>query len=501
MSEYKNFIKNFSHIRLLGQIESLLGWDQQTYMPTGAIDIRAKQLAYIAGLAHREATSSSYRDGLAQMIDLETETIKIEGLSLVEQFNLKQWCRDFKRITKLPESFVAQYYSTTTAATDVWKKAKQTANFALFSPWLEKIVELNRTKANLLGYVDSPYDALIDLYEPGVTAATLSDLFADLSNFLSAIVNKTDGKESPYKAYFNHSFLEAAQMSFNQWLLKIMGIGNEHTRLDSSAHPFCSGIHPSDVRITTNFDGGFLENIFAVLHEGGHALYELGLPREEWATPSGQAASMGLHESQSRWWEVMIGKSLPFWSYVYPKFQQQFPHFKSLSLSSFYQHINHVKASYIRIYADEVTYPLHIILRFEIEKQLIEGTIHVSDLPKAWNHKMQNLLGITPKNDAEGCLQDIHWSCGHFGYFPTYALGNIYAAQYFATFARFFPDWEAKVASGSFGFINNWLCQEIHQFGRMYNAHQSMERVTGAAISVQPYKEYISRKYGDVAPL
>ncbi|AXI24174.1 Thermostable carboxypeptidase 1 [Cardinium endosymbiont of Sogatella furcifera] len=499
MSLYENFVARFGHIRLLHQIEALLGWDQQTYMPAGAVAIRSKQLAYIAGLAHREATSSSYREALAQMIDIDTACIKLEGLPLTAQSNLKQWCRDLKQLTKLPEDFIQAYYVTITTATEVWKKARQTADFSLFSPWLQKVVDLNREKADLLGYVDSPYDALVDLYEPGVTTATLSTLFTDLGDFLSAAVQKTDGKDSPYKDYFNHSFTQEAQMQFGHFLLKTMGVGSENTRLDCSAHPFCSGIHPSDVRVTTNLDGGLLAHVFAVLHEGGHALYELGLPKEEWATPAGQAASMGLHESQSRWWEVMVGKSLPFWSYVYPRFQKQFPSFQPLALADFYRRINHVQASYIRIYADEVTYPLHIILRFELEKQLIEGSLKVPDVPHMWNATMQTLLGITPKNDAEGCLQDIHWSSGYFGYFPTYALGNIYAAQYFATFAQSFPDWETQVANGSFSFINDWLREHIHRFGRIYNAEQSIQRVTGHKLSVQPYKDYLTKKYSDLS--
>ncbi len=498
MSLYKSFVERFSHLRLLHQIESLLGWDQQTYMPPGAVDIRAQQLAYVAGLAHREATSTAYRHALSEMIDMDTEKIKLEGLSLTEQSNLKLWCKDLKQMIKLPEAFIKAYHTTTATATEVWKKARQRADFVLFSPWLQKIVDLNREKANLLGYVDSPYDALIDLYEPGVTASTLSTIFTDLSIFLSDIVKKTDGKESPYSNYFNHSFAEEDQVGFNQLLLKLMGINGENSRLDYAAHPFCSGIHPSDVRLTTNLDGGLLQNIFAVLHEGGHALYELGLPKEEWATPAGRAVSMGLHESQSRWWEVMIGKSFSFWSYIYPDFQKKFPQLKELSLANFYRHIHHVQSSYIRIYADEVTYPLHIILRFELEKQLIEGTIRASDIPQIWNAKMQELLGITPKNDAEGCLQDIHWSSGDFGYFPTYALGNIYAAQYFNAFSKSFPDWETKIANGSFGFINEWLRTHIHQFGRMYSAEESMKRVTGHSISVEPYKDYVKNKYRDI---
>jgi len=497
MSLYKSFVERFSHIQLLRQIKGLLSWDQQTYMPAGAVDIRAKQLAYLASLAHGEATSSRYRDALEEMIDIDTEEIKLEGLSKIAASNLKQWCKDFKRTTKLPPSFVQTYYATTTTATEVWKKARETSDFVLLRPWLQKVVDLNREKANLLGYVDSPYDALIDLYEPGVTASTLSTIFADISSFLSGIVKKTDGKDSPVS--FDYFFQQEAQMEFNHLLLKTIGISGKNTRLDCSAHPFCSGIHPSDVRFTTNLAGGLLQNIFAVLHESGHVLYELGLSKEHWATPYGQSVSMGVHESQSRWWEVMVGQSLPFWSYMYPIFQKHFPCFKELSLPDFYRHINHVQASFIRIYADEVTYPLHIILRFELEKALIEGNMDVSDVPEVWNMKMQALLGITPKNDAEGCLQDIHWSSGHFGYFPTYALGNIYAAQYFAAFVRSFPDWDLKVREGSFSFMKDWLYDHIHQFGRMYNPIEIMQRVTGYPISTQPYKDYISRKYQNLS--
>lgn len=492
---YKSFLEKFSHIQLLRQVQRLLEWDQQTFMPCGAIEIRAKQLAYIAGFMHKEATSSAYRYALEEMVDIETGRAKIEGLTLVQEANLREWSRDFRRMAKLPEYFIKEYYTVIATATEVWKKARQASDFSLFSPWLQKVVDLNQQQADLLGYADSPYDALIDLYEPGIVSATLSPIFDDLASFLSPFVKEFDENNNLDRGCFNDSFPQEDQMKFNYLLLETIGIGRENARLDCSAHPFCMGIHPSDVRLTTHLNSGLLENIFAVLHEGGHALYEQGLPKEEWATPSGQFASMGLHESQSKWWEIMVGKSLPFWTYMYPKFQAQFPQFKALDLSDFYQHINHVRPSCIRIYADEVTYPLHVILRFELEKQLIEGSIMVADVPSIWNNKMKELLGVTPKNDAEGCLQDIHWSSGAFGYFPTYALGSIYAAQYFGAFIKSFPDWEAKVAVGSFSFMNNWLREHIHQFGRMYNAAQSIKRVTGYPISAQPYKDYITKKY------
>ncbi|MDD9139660.1 MAG: carboxypeptidase M32 [Candidatus Cardinium sp.] len=500
MSLYKDFIEKFSHIQLLRQIEQLLEWDQQVCMPAAAVEIRSKQLAYLASLLYKETTSAAYRDALEAMIDINTENIKIKDLSFTEAANLREWARDFKRMTKLTKSFIQTYYTVVTKATEVWKEAKKTANFALFSPWLQKVVALNQEKANLLGYTTTPYDALLDLYEPGITTEDLSSLFSDLEYFLLNKVKRTSGKNSPYEVYFEGSFAQADLMSFNQLILDSLGLYNNHnSRVDFSVHPFCMGIHPTDVRFTIHKDNGLLENIFATLHEGGHALYELGLSKEEWATPAGQAASMGLHESQSRWWEVMVGKSLPFWKYFYPKFQMIFPQFKQLALSDFYQHINHIRPSCVRIYADEITYPLHIILRFKLEKQLIEGTIEVDDVPHLWNDEMKRLLGITPTNDAEGCLQDIHWSSGSFGYFPTYALGNIYAAQCFHAFEQSFPTWEENIATGKFSFMRDWLRERIHQFGRVYSVAQIIQSITGTPIAVQSYKEYITQKYTNLA--
>ncbi|MBX9890444.1 MAG: carboxypeptidase M32 [Amoebophilaceae bacterium] len=495
LSLYENFVEKFTHIRLLRQIERLLKWDYETCMPVAAVEIRAKQLAYLNGLIHQESTSQAYRSGLEEMVDLATGTIKLAGVSPIEASNLTIWSKDLLRLTRLPISFIETFTAAKINAVKVWKQAKLSSDFSLFSPWLQKIVDLNKKQADLLGYVDSPYDALIDLYEPGMTASTLSTIFDDLAPFLSSFIKKEAIQDSPYAAYFDHDFSAEDQRKFNQLLLDTINVPSTCTRLDFSVHPFCMGMHPTDVRLTTHLGGGLLQNIFAVLHEAGHALYELGFSKEAWNTPAAQPISMAVHESQSRWWEVMIGHSLPFWTYIYPTLQAYFPQLKGLSLSNFYQHINHIKPSCIRIYADEVTYPLHIILRFEIERQLIEGNISAADVPDLWNNKMKDLLGIVPDNDAMGCLQDTHWASGSFGYFPTYALGNIYAAQYFTAFSAAFPDWKVRVAGGSFLFIKEWLHNNIHQYGRRYDTAESMQRVTGQSIALDAYKDYITKKY------
>lgn len=491
---YKDFVTRFSHLQLINQIMSLLEWDYLTYLPVGGFSTRAKQIAYLVGLGYDQVTSIDYRNKLEQLVDLESGQPKVEGLTTVEQANLRVWAKDYMHILKLPKSFIEEFSAAKAMAVEVWTQARQTDDFGLFSPWLQKMVNLNKQKIKYIGYKDHPYDALVDSCEPGITTKSLSCIFGDLAPFLSSFVKKIDPSPSPYSDYFRYDFSKEDQMKFNQLLFEVMHISSKYARLDISEHPFCIG-SPSDVRLTTNFKGGLLENIFAVLHEGGHALYLLGLPKEEWPMITDQYISFGVHESQSRWWEILIGKSLSFWEYMYPKLQEHFPQLKTLSLDNFYKHINHIYPDCIRIYADEVTYPLHIILRFEIEKQLMEETIKVCDIPQVWNTKMEDLLGIVPKNHAMGCLQDIHWASGSFGYFPCYALGNIYAAQYFEAFESTFPDWKSKVAIGSLKFIKDWLCESIHKHGRIYSIEQSLERVTGKSMSIEPYKAYILRKY------
>jgi carboxypeptidase Taq len=300
-------------------------------------------------------------------------------------------------------------------------------------------------------------------------------------------------------SFLNQEFSPEVQLQFGRKLLKHLGFSTKNSRLDISTHPFCTGLHPLDTRMTTRtHTDDVMSSIFSVLHEGGHAMYNQGLPVEWAGTPLGEAISLGIDESQSRWWETCIGRSRSFWSFCLPLLQKDFPQLKNTALEPFYKAINKVTPSFIRVEADEVTYNLHIILRFEIEKGLIEGSLKVKEIPEVWNQKMQELLGITPKTNTEGCLQDIHWAMGSLGYFPTYALGNLFAAQFFAVFEKAHPDWTHRVEKGDFAFIREWLRREIHQFGRQYTPNELVQKVTGKDLDESAYLAYLDRKYGAI---
>jgi carboxypeptidase Taq len=324
-------------------------------------------------------------------------------------------------------------------------------------------------------------------------------IFDGLQKELTGLIKKIN-KSRPIDDRFLHKKIDhAKQLEIAHWILSQLPIDAAYSRLDLSAHPFSTALHPHDSRITTRIlPKGFMSNIFSVLHEAGHSMYEMGLPVANWGTPLSEATSLSIHESQSRWWETLIGRSLCFWKQFYPALQKKLPHLKTIPLDRFYRAINQVSPSLIRVEADEVTYCLHVIVRFEIEKELISGSLQVSDLPDAWNSKMKEYLGVTPPNDSQGCLQDIHWSLGDFGYFPTYALGNLFAAQFMTCFAKETPDWEEAVAKGTLGFIREWLKENIHQWGRMYNSEELAKRITGKPLSETAYTNYLKKKYASI---
>jgi len=491
---------------IYNSIQYLLHWDQETYMPRDAIKFRSLQIEAMASLAHKQRTSKKFVSALGKLIDLPTGEILDPELLEPKRAALREWRRDYLQSVKLPVSFVRQLASTSAQATHVWAQAKQQNDFKAFAPYLAKIVSLNRKKADILGYEGHPYDALLELYEPYTSTAFISSLFTRLKEALQKQLKRITSS-SAYQAVPSQDLLKGKfpadkQWEFAQKLLQAMGFHSQASRLDQSAHPFCRGISPKDIRMTTNIREAFLmTHLFAVLHEGGHGLYEAGLPEEHYGSPLGEACSLGIHESQSRWWEIWIGHSLPFWQYFYPKLKATFSaHFHALSLDQFHRFINTVSPSLIRIYADEVTYSLHVILRFELEKALIEGQLKIKDLPEAWNAKMQAYLGITPTHHAEGCLQDIHWSMGAFGYFPTYTLGNLYAAQLFTTFEQHHANWQARVAQGELGFIREWLREHIHQYGRQFPPQELVARVTGQTLTEAPYLQYLEKKYTTIYP-
>lgn len=494
--QYQKLHALSKEIAVLASASGILEWDQETYMPSGAIDLRSHQLEILAHITHKMRTSTRFKNALNELIDLETGRIVDNSLSDEKKAALREWRRDYLRTAKLPAAFVKLFSKTTSNALHAWAKAKRHNTFNDFRPHLEKIVALNRKKAAYLGYKEHPYDALLDLYEPDMTVAILSPLFDRLKIALLDIVKKIQERPLPEQDFLHVDYPSEPQMRFGHLLLKAMGFVEESSRLDLTVHPFCTGT-PYDTRMTTHVHiDAPMTNFFAVLHEGGHGLYCQGLPAQHFGSPLCESVSLGIDESQSRFWETFIGHSRPFWRHFFPLLQKEFPNqLGRIDLETFYQAVNGVKPSFIRIHADEVTYCLHVIIRFELEKALIEGSLKVKDLPAAWGEKMRNYLGIVPKNDAEGCLQDIHWSMGAMGYFPTYALGNIYAAQLRQVFIKDYPNWEEKLSKGELSFIREWLREKIHRWGRQFTPADLIKNATGSALSEGPYIAYLKEKF------
>lgn len=484
-------------IATLQSIHSLLEWDQETYMPEGAIQSRSDQLQLLSGILHKQKTSPSYKKALSDLIDLSTGEVKQKEASFEVKAAAREWRRQFLQDAKIPGSFVKSFTKCTSAALHAWAEAKKNNNFSLFAPHLEKIVSLSRKKAELLGYKEHPYDALLDLYEPNLTVATLTPLFSKLKEALSSLLAKIQ-KQTKTELPSLGVFSEDLQKKTGLFLLEVMGFSQDTSRLDLSSHPFCTGIHLRDNRMTTRIDPHhFASNIYSVLHEGGHALYHQNLPEKYYGTPLCEAVSYGVDESQSRLWETQLGKSFAFCSFLFPKLKEIFPdNLSSISLQNFYDLINKVTPSEIRVEADEVTYSLHIILRFEIEKGLMEGSIKVKDIPAIWNAKMKETLGITPTSDATGCLQDIHWAMGGIGYFPSYVLGNLLAAQLFSTIKTAFPSLEQKVSQGDVSFIKDWLQKNVHQYGKIYSPEELILKATKKPLGVEDYITYLNTKFG-----
>lgn len=484
-------------IALLKAAESLLFWDQDTYMPKEAVEARSEQIQLINSLIHKEETSDSFKDALESLINLKTGEILSEDLTTDEISNLKNWRRDFLISTKIPDSFVKEESELTTKALHAWSDARKKKDFSLFAPYLKKIVALNQKKAELLGYKEHPYDALLDLHEPDMTTKEVDVIFSKLSKKLIPLLKKIQEKQATNNSFMNHEFPIDKQKKSSLAILESLKLDSSFLRLDTSTHPFSISLHPTDCRITTRYDvKDPMSNISSTLHEAGHAMYEHDLDPTTFGSPLSQSASYGIHESQSRFWETCIGKSHAFCEYFTPILKKIFPdELNDLSADSLYDAINTVTPSFIRVEADEVTYCLHIILRFEIEKALIDGSLLVDDLPAVWNAKMQEYLGITPPTDDLGVLQDVHWSMGAIGYFPTYALGNIYAGQLFTRFKKEHPEWENEAKNGNFSTIQNWLKDQIHIHGRRFTPKELIENASKQELSEELYLEYLSEKY------
>ncbi len=478
----------------------LLEWDQETYMPKGAQEIRAEQISLLSGLCHEMMTSKRYVHALEKLINIESGEIKESGLKSEQEAALREWRRDLVKATALPTKFVKDFAKLTSEALAVWQQAKNCDDFALFAPYLKRIVEMSHEKASLVGYEKVPYDALLDEYEPGMTSDEVSKLFSSLGTQVKKLLGDITAKSQVETAFLEGDYDKKKQIAFSEEILKALGYPFEYGRLDLSSHPFSTSFHPTDCRITTRIStNNPIDPILATIHEAGHSFYELGLPAHHFGSPLGESISLGMHESQSRFWETRIGQSRPFWRHFLPKLKNLFPdELKDVSIESFYRAINRVKPTLIRVEADEVTYPLHVILRFEMERGIFDGSIPIDQIPDVWNDKMEEYLGIRPTTNREGCLQDIHWAMGGFGYFPAYTLGNLYASHLFIAFEKSHPDWDSRVANGEFAFIRSWLQEKIHAHGRRYRSIELLKRIHEKEFSPEPYLTYLNDKYSDI---
>ncbi|MFP4364470.1 MAG: carboxypeptidase M32 [Spirochaetia bacterium] len=484
----------------LNHIGALLGWDQETYMPPLAIDERSDQLSLLEGLAH-ERKSADKVGKLLEELGSTTENPKgDESLDFWDRAFLRAVRRRYDQATKIPQSLVVEMAKEVSQSQAAWVEAKKANDFPSFAPHLEKLLSLSKQVAEDLGYEDHPYDALLDQYEPQMTKAKVSQVFSELQKELVPLVEKISSCKQVNDEYIFREFSTRKQNDFGKFIQEQMGYNFQRGRLDLSAHPFTTTLGGNDVRLTTRYNKHYFNTgIFGNIHEAGHGLYELGFAERIKGSVLADGTSLGIHESQSRMWENMIGRSRDFWLRYYPDLLKHFP--DSLSDASgedFYLAVNKVAPSLIRIEADEVTYSLHVILRFNLEVQLISGDLTVQDLPEAWNNEMEKLLGVRPKNDSEGVLQDIHWSMGAFGYFPTYALGNLYGAQFFDTMKKQIPNVSELIRSGELQTILGWLRENIHQYGASKTPVELISDITGKPLDASFFMNYLKDKFSKI---
>ncbi len=475
---------------------ALLGWDQETYMPDGGAAERAEQLATVEKIAHEKFTADEIGvllddlRSLADQLDYESDDAAL----------LRVTRRDYEKSRKLPTELVVELSRATSHGVEAWKKARATNDFAHFRPFLEKIVELTIQKGEALGYEENIYDALLDDFEPDMRVSQINPIFQQVKDATVPLVEKVAAQPPIDDSFLHQYFDPQKQWEFGLAVVKDYGYDFTRGRQDKSAHPFTTSFGVGDVRITTRILDDYLPSaLFSSLHEAGHGLYEQGIAPSLARTPLRDGTSLGVHESQSRMWENVVGRSLGFWQHYYPQLQKTFPEqLGNVPLTDFYRAINKVTPSLIRVEADEVTYNLHIFIRFELEQDLLAGRLKVADLPDAWNEKYRAYLGITPDSDANGVMQDIHWSSGLIGYFPTYSLGNILSMQFFNKMIADNPAIPAEIAEGKFDTVLGWLRENIHRHGRKFTPTELIARVTGGGIDAQPYINYITEKYSAI---
>ncbi len=497
MSEKLNQLKElYGEVSDLNNAAALLGWDQQTYMPAGGGEARGQQLATLGKIAHQKATS----DEFGQLLDELKQEFASADSSSDEAAMIRVAARDYDKATRVPSEFVAEQAIVTTKAFEAWVEAKAKSDFSIFRPHLEKVLELVKKYISFFPPADHPYDTLLDDFEPGMKTADVKAIFNALRPKQVELIKAIASRKQVDDKFLHKKYNEEKLWNFSAEVTRQFGYDWTRGRMDKAPHPFEQSFSVNDVRITNRFEAGNpIATMFSAMHESGHAMYEQGLNPAWERTPLGQATSLAVHESQSRMWENLVGRSLPFCEYFYPKLKKVFPsQLDGVSVKNFYKAINKVEPSLIRVNADEATYNLHIMLRLELEIAMVEGKAAIKDLPEIWNTKMQEYLGITPPNDAQGVLQDIHWSYGSIGYFSTYALGNLVSAQLWEKINKDIKDLDDQIRKGKFDALLHWLRENIHQRGRKYDPQDLVQKVTGSKITPEPYVRYLTAKYSGI---
>lgn len=482
---------------MVNSISGLLVWDQSVNLGPDGFDYRGEQLAFLNALSHEKATAPEIGAWLSTIENgnfLEDSGPEVRG-------NMREIRRQYDRAVKVPAALVMALSRARSAGERAWLEARKLADFSIFLPRLQTLLELSKELADAIGYAHARYDVMLDEYEPGVTADQLSQLFDRLRSNLVPLVEAVVGStRQPDESILCREFAVASQQELCNQVLAAIGFDTVAGRLDTSEHPFTSGIAPGDTRLTTKYDPrDFRVGFFGMLHEAGHGLYYQGLVREHFGLPQGTCGYNGLHEAQARLWENAVGRSRSFWRYWYPRAQDLFPQaLNDVRLDDFLRAINQVKKSFIRVDADELTYNLHVFLRFDLEKKLFSSALQPADIPDAWNESFQSLFGLTITDANLGCLQDMHWSRGAFGYFPTYTLGNVYGAQLFAAARTALKDLDQQFDQGNFVCLTHWLAEKIHRLGQTYPGAELVERVTGSKPSPQALIDQLTEKFSEL---
>jgi len=499
-SNYDKLMEKGKKIMILESIVNIILWDMETKMPPKGINLRSQQLALLKQIEHKTTTDPE----IGTLLEKIRGHPDYDALNELQKRNVYLIKKKYDEMTKLPEELVVETAKQRVITVDAWKKAKTAKDFSMFKPELEKLVDLKRKAAEILMKVKgtaTPYDALIDIFEPHMTAKMITKIFDELKKGLVSIIKKCEtAPKQPDTSILKRKVPIDIQRQISNSLVKFIEYDVESKkaggRIDETEHPFTTGYY-NDVRITTHYyENNFKSSLFSILHEGGHAIYDQGINPEWMYQLIGDGCSYGFHESQSRFIENIVGRSREFWNYYLPKLKKLMGDiFSDVELDTFVHAINQVKPSKIRIEADEVTYCLHIIIRFEIARELITGKITVADLPRIWNQKYKEYLGMNIENDSEGVMQDTHWAEGYFGYFPSYALGNIYSGQILAALEKDMPDWKDQIAKGNFHNVKQWLIENVHRYGKLYNAADLIKKIAGEEINVKHYLDYLNEKY------